>query len=242
MQRLMLRMDALVSRRRRWVLVAWVLILAAAVPFAARQSEGLSSGGFGVPGSQSARVAEALPGSSLGIVLTQPHEVSALIHRATAVDHVVAAGNRVTEGGVTVIPLRLDVPDDEATDVAIDLRDGARSRRERGVPDRAGGAVGRAPGRLQARPRAGRADGLPDRPADPARRLRFPGRGGAAAGARLLLRAGHGRPDLLHLAGDGHVGLRDQHGVDDRDRRRGRLLAVRAGPLPRGDRGWLRTG
>ena len=56
MQSTMLRLDALLRRRRRLVLIAWALILLAALPFAARQSEDLSSGGFGVPGSQSAQV------------------------------------------------------------------------------------------------------------------------------------------------------------------------------------------
>ncbi|MBA3408175.1 MAG: hypothetical protein H0U06_08980, partial [Solirubrobacterales bacterium] len=58
----MLRLDALLRRRKRLVLIVWVLILLAAVPLAARQSEDLSSGGFGVPGSQSAAVDSALAG------------------------------------------------------------------------------------------------------------------------------------------------------------------------------------
>src|SRR4051794_36262475 len=100
-QRIMMRMDALVSRRRRWVLAVWLVVLAAAVPFAARQSDHLSSGGFGVPGSQSARVADALPESSLGIALTQRHDVSAIVRRARTVDHVTGAGQPVRKGGVT---------------------------------------------------------------------------------------------------------------------------------------------
>src|SRR5918997_4594684 len=45
--------------RRRWVvLIAWLLLIAAALPFAARQTEHLTSGGFEVPGSQS-QVVEA---------------------------------------------------------------------------------------------------------------------------------------------------------------------------------------
>ena len=60
MQSAMLRLDGLLRRRRRLVLIAWAAVLIAAVPFAARQSEDLSSGGFDVPGSQSAEVAGAL--------------------------------------------------------------------------------------------------------------------------------------------------------------------------------------
>ena len=64
MQACMLRLDARLRRHRRIVLIAWAAILLAAVPFAARQSEDLSSGGFGVPGSQSAIVDSALGATS----------------------------------------------------------------------------------------------------------------------------------------------------------------------------------
>ena len=56
MQTLMLRLDGLVSRRRRLVLAAWTLVVLAAVPFAMRQADHLSGGGFDVPGSQSVAV------------------------------------------------------------------------------------------------------------------------------------------------------------------------------------------
>ena len=64
MQRLMLSLDALVHRRRRWVLAAWLVALIAALPLAARQSDHLTGGGFGVPGSQSDRVEQALSATS----------------------------------------------------------------------------------------------------------------------------------------------------------------------------------
>ena len=44
----------------------------------------------------------------------------------------------------------------------------------------------------------------------------------------------HRRADLLALDGDDHERLRDQHGVDDRHRRGGRLQPVRRRPLSRG--------
>ena len=45
--------------RRRWVvLVAWIIVLLAALPFAAKQTDHLTSGGFEVPGSQSQVVSE----------------------------------------------------------------------------------------------------------------------------------------------------------------------------------------
>src|SRR4051812_4878019 len=46
---------------RRIVVIAWLVVIVAAIPFAARQTEHLSSGGFGVPGSGSKLVDGQLP-------------------------------------------------------------------------------------------------------------------------------------------------------------------------------------
>ncbi len=130
MQRFMMGMEAVVSRRRRWVLAAWIAILAAAIPFALRQSEGLSSGGFDVPGSQSKAVTEALadfPGvqrTSLGVVLIGDRaDVAAVRRRAATVDRVDGVGRAEVSGDVAVIPLRVDASEDEAIDIAVDLRE-----------------------------------------------------------------------------------------------------------------------
>src|SRR3954454_11936366 len=56
----MRRLDALVHRRRRLVLAAWAVVLLAALPLAAHQSDHLTGGGFGVPGAQSDRVEKAV--------------------------------------------------------------------------------------------------------------------------------------------------------------------------------------
>src|SRR5687768_6150863 len=60
MQTFMLKLDALLRRHRAVVVVLWVAALAAAVPFAAKQSDNLTGGGFGVPGSQSKAVEDRL--------------------------------------------------------------------------------------------------------------------------------------------------------------------------------------
>jgi uncharacterized membrane protein YdfJ with MMPL/SSD domain len=52
----MVRLDGLVSRRRCVVLGTWLILVGVAVPFALRQSDRLTAGGFQVPGSQSERV------------------------------------------------------------------------------------------------------------------------------------------------------------------------------------------
>ena len=117
----------------------------AAVPFAARQSEDLSSGGFEVPGSQSAAVDDALerfPGvqrAQLAAVLIGERGAGEAQLRA-AVDRVAAAAGPIdgvslpdaararaleqaAAGGTVIVPLRAEVDEDGATDVASDLRD-----------------------------------------------------------------------------------------------------------------------
>src|SRR4051794_41336855 len=52
------RLAGFLERRRRLVLGAWIIVLVAALPFAAKQADHLTSGGFEVPGSQSQTVSE----------------------------------------------------------------------------------------------------------------------------------------------------------------------------------------
>jgi uncharacterized membrane protein YdfJ with MMPL/SSD domain len=51
-----MRLNARLNRHPRIVLVVWATVVAVALPFAARQSDHLTLGGYEVPGSQSARV------------------------------------------------------------------------------------------------------------------------------------------------------------------------------------------
>jgi RND superfamily putative drug exporter len=142
----MLRLDAAVHRHRRLVVAAWVLILAAAVPFSLRQSDHLSSGGFTVPGSQSERVAQAIDGgipgaerTSLSVVLIPARDASArqvraaidrvraavpgVAHAAVPAEILRAADAEAGTGDVLVLPLRVDTSEDGSTDVAVDLRE-----------------------------------------------------------------------------------------------------------------------
>ena len=148
MQTVMLRLDALIRRRRRLFLVAWALVLLAALPFAARQSEHLTGGGFDVPGSQSVAVQHAVQrdferaqGSTLAAVLV-PHgdatraQLQAALNRvgvaAEDVEHATLASAARTralrqlqaDGPRTlVVPLTTHVGDSDAIDVAVDLRE-----------------------------------------------------------------------------------------------------------------------
>jgi RND superfamily putative drug exporter len=141
----MARAHDFLSRHRRFVLVAWLVVLVAAAPFAARQTEHLTSGGFLVPGSGSEKVDRALSDfdkaqrESLAVVLAQregstPAAVRAEIDRvdriAAEMDHAeltpaaaARAKQRAGKDTILVIPLELEGSQDQLADVAVDMRD-----------------------------------------------------------------------------------------------------------------------
>jgi uncharacterized membrane protein YdfJ with MMPL/SSD domain len=145
MRGLMNRLAGLVGRRRRWVLAAWIVIVVAALPFAAKQTDHLTGGGFDVPGSQSKAVSEALQdefGSQAdGIsVLLQAQPGSTAAEREAAIGRVrgevaqlegvvlpppaAAAARRQLEAkGTAILPLRSDRSSDELIDSAATLRE-----------------------------------------------------------------------------------------------------------------------
>jgi uncharacterized membrane protein YdfJ with MMPL/SSD domain len=145
MMALMQALDRSLRRRRRLVLVMWAVLFISALPFAARQAENLTGGGFAVPGSQSDAVQKALEREfdatqrvKLGVVLIahggaaaadQRAAIDRLRGAAARTDHVdiapqaLAQANIATaEARTTIIPLRVDVDPWGAIDVAGDLR------------------------------------------------------------------------------------------------------------------------
>ena len=132
--------------RRRWiVLTAWVLVLLAALPFAAKQTDHLTSGGFEVPGSQSQVVSENIARfegaqrDQLAVVLARREGADAAAVRAQvdrveriadSLPHVelapqaaAAAGRDAASASITVVPLRVSGDRDETADMAVDFRD-----------------------------------------------------------------------------------------------------------------------
>src|SRR3954468_4025224 len=103
----MLKLNALLQRRRALVLALWALVLVAAVPFASRQSDHLTGGGYDVPGSQSRAALDAIerdfPGarsSTLAAVLVaRPGATSAQLR--AALGRVQAATRPVPEVALT---------------------------------------------------------------------------------------------------------------------------------------------
>ena len=140
----MTKLARFLGRRRRWVVGAWVLIVVLALPFAAKQTDHLTGGGFDVPGSQSKAVSDALQNDfgqdANGIaVLLQAEDGASAADRAAAVDRVrreVAKVGQVTlapadaararvelrRTGTALVPLHSDQSADELIDSAGDLR------------------------------------------------------------------------------------------------------------------------
>src|SRR6201991_5342375 len=60
MQAAMDRLGSFSSRRRKFVLGTWIVLLLVSLPFFAMQTKHLTAGGFEVPGSQSTFVADSI--------------------------------------------------------------------------------------------------------------------------------------------------------------------------------------
>jgi uncharacterized membrane protein YdfJ with MMPL/SSD domain len=141
----MKRLATVLGRRRRWVLAAWVAIVVLALPFAAKQTEHLTGGGFDVPGSESKAVADSMQGvfaresGGVAVLLRATPEASAA-ERAAAVARVrrevakvegisvspaVArrAEVQLRRGDSALLPLASAVAPDELIDPAVDLRE-----------------------------------------------------------------------------------------------------------------------
>jgi uncharacterized membrane protein YdfJ with MMPL/SSD domain len=154
MQRWMDTFDAVLRRHRRLVLALWLVVIVASVPFAARQTEHLSSGGFGVPGSGSRIVSNELARfkhvshDPLAVVL-KPRVASraavqaglARIDRALAGKEGVSLSAAARRRALTqarrplvIVPLTVTGSTEHSANVAVDLRkDIAAGKTEDGV-------------------------------------------------------------------------------------------------------------
>jgi RND superfamily putative drug exporter len=133
------------GRRRRWVLAAWIAIVVLALPFAAKQTDHLTGGGFDVPGSQSMQVSESLQedfgsqADGIAVVLKAAPGATAA-QRDQAVARVRAqvakledvtlppaaaaqAREQLRHSDVVLVPLRSDLSSDELIDQAKTLRE-----------------------------------------------------------------------------------------------------------------------
>ena len=218
MQAAMDRLTAILERRRWLVIAALARAAGRRRPFAARQTEHLTSGGFAVPGSGSEAVDRALADfegaqrETLAVVVARragalrrrrarrrstastasPRELPhvELSDRAAAAGQAQARPSRpiVIVAARRAAAPRTRPPTWPSTCARSSASGEGAARRRRDLPGRPAGAVGRHAGPLQGGPGGGRGHRLPDRAADPARRVRLAGRRRAAAGAGLRQR------------------------------------------------------
>jgi uncharacterized membrane protein YdfJ with MMPL/SSD domain len=142
----MIRLAGFLARRRRLVVAAWALVVLAALPLAARQTEHLTGGGFDVPGSESKAVAEAMQGvfarEANGIAVSlqaapdaSPAERAAAVrrvrHEVAGVDGIALppavarrAELQLQRSDNALLPLSSQVSPDELVDPAVELREG----------------------------------------------------------------------------------------------------------------------
>ncbi len=145
MQAAMDRLTALIERRGKLIIVLWVALLIAALPFAIRQTEHLTAGGFTVPGSGSAAVDEALSdfegaqretlavvvarrqGASVEDVRAQVDrvdEIAAELPNVELSDRAEAAAKKsAAESPIAIANLDVSGTQNDAADLAVDLRE-----------------------------------------------------------------------------------------------------------------------
>jgi uncharacterized membrane protein YdfJ with MMPL/SSD domain len=143
----MVSLSGFLTRRRWWVVGAWIAVVVVSAPLAAKQTEHLNGGGFDVPGSQSQTVETALTkrfeSNEAGriAVILQPspgltaEQASAAVERTRA--QVAAAGDGATitaqtarqaEAGLSsgkpvIVPIEAQGTSDELVNTSTDLRD-----------------------------------------------------------------------------------------------------------------------
>jgi uncharacterized membrane protein YdfJ with MMPL/SSD domain len=147
MRAFMVDLSGFLTRRRWWVVAAWIAVVAISAPLAARQTEHLSGGGFDVPGSQSQAVETAATkhfasteAGRIAVVL-QPapgvtrQQAAAATQRASSQVAAAGDGARITpqaaaaaeaqlaSGKPAIVPIQASGTADELVNTARDLRD-----------------------------------------------------------------------------------------------------------------------
>ncbi|HEX2071596.1 MAG TPA: MMPL family transporter [Thermoleophilaceae bacterium] len=138
------RLSSFLERRRRLVLGAWVALLLVSLPFAMKQTEHLTSGGFTIPGSGSEAVDHALADfddaqrQTLSVVVARRGGDAADVRRELArIDAIAddmpkaeltpraltAASRDVDRSPIAVASLKTEGDMNDAADLAVDLRE-----------------------------------------------------------------------------------------------------------------------
>ena len=149
------RLAGFLERRRWLVLAAWLILLLAALPLAAKQTDHLTSGGFEVPGSQSQVVGENITrfegaqrdqlaavlarreGAGAEAVRAEVDRVARIAERLPNVEltpQAAAAAKRgAASASITVVPLRVAGDRNDTANMAVDFRDELRASPEPGI-------------------------------------------------------------------------------------------------------------
>jgi uncharacterized membrane protein YdfJ with MMPL/SSD domain len=144
MQAAMDRLDRLTRTHRVLVALVWLALLVAAIPFAARQTENLTSGGFEVPGSGSQAVDRGLAafdgaqrdhlavviarkpgatGADVDAALTRARNAAGDVANIDLPPRVAAkARQESTKATIAVVPLTVSGSQDDAANAAADMR------------------------------------------------------------------------------------------------------------------------
>jgi uncharacterized membrane protein YdfJ with MMPL/SSD domain len=147
MRSFMVSLSGFLTRRRWWVVGAWLAIVLVSAPLALRQTEHLTGGGFDVPGSQSEAVETAVTqhfdsneAGRIAVVLEpQPgiaqEQAAAAVQRVrsqvtaagddarTTPEAAAAAQAEVAAGKVAIVPVQASGTADELVNTGRDLRD-----------------------------------------------------------------------------------------------------------------------
>jgi uncharacterized membrane protein YdfJ with MMPL/SSD domain len=142
----MVSLSHFLTRRRWWVVGAWLAVVIVAAPLASKQTEHLSGGGFDVPGSQSQAVETAATkhfasaeAGRIAVVLQPspgmtPEQASAAVHRVQSQVAAAGDGARLTPeaaaqaeaelaaGKPAIAPLQAQGTSDELVNTATDIR------------------------------------------------------------------------------------------------------------------------
>jgi uncharacterized membrane protein YdfJ with MMPL/SSD domain len=142
----MIQLAGFLGRRRRWVVLAWVAVVAFALPFASQQTDHLTGGGFDVPGSQSKAVTDSLQrdfgekADGIAVLLrAQPgatpaaraaafgrvrREVAKIAELSLPPTAAIRGRLQLRRTGIALVPLRSSQSDDKLIDSAATLRSG----------------------------------------------------------------------------------------------------------------------
>jgi uncharacterized membrane protein YdfJ with MMPL/SSD domain len=145
MQAAMDRLGSFISRRRRLVLGAWIVLLVVSLPFFAMQTKHLTAGGFEVPGSQSTFVADSMkqfPGveaeklvfvfnnqkgdkAALDAAITKAVDGSKGVDGVAVVPQNEQAARAAADKPIVLMALRVTGTADQAADAAAEIRKNA---------------------------------------------------------------------------------------------------------------------